>query len=69
MNMNFGTKKETNNTTQTNTLHEKDIEKIKKMPYLETKYSKSKDGQFVIVKTIITDIKPIKYWEMVFSDE
>ena len=34
-------------------------------PIVETQISKSKDGKYVIHKTIITDIKPVKYWEKV----
>jgi len=37
-------------------------------PILETKIRKSKDGRYVIHQTIITDIKPIKYWEKVMEN-
>ena len=46
---------------------QKDIEKLLKMPYIECKYSKSKDGKFLIHKTIITDIKPITYMAKVIE--
>lgn len=36
-------------------------------PILETKIRKSNDGQWVIHQTIITDIKPIKYWQKVME--
>ena len=36
-------------------------------PILETKISKSKDGRWLIYRTIITDIKPVKYFEKVLS--
>lgn len=34
-------------------------------PIVETKLGVSKDGKYVIHKTVITDIKPVKYWEKV----
>jgi len=34
-------------------------------PIVETQLSMSKDKKYVIHKTIITDIKPVKYWETV----
>lgn len=37
-------------------------------PILETKIRKSNDGQWVIHQTIITDIKPIKYWQKVMEN-
>ena len=38
-------------------------------PILETHITKSKDGKYVIHKTVITDIKPIKYLEKVLNNE
>lgn len=38
-------------------------------PIVETQVSKSKDGKYVIHKTIITDIKPVKYWEKVMENK
>ena len=37
-------------------------------PILETQVSKSKDGKFVIHRTVITDIKPIGYFKKVLED-
>ena len=37
-------------------------------PIVETQISKSKDGKYVIHRTIITDIKPIKYYEKVMGN-
>lgn len=37
-------------------------------PILETQVSKSKDGKFVIHRTVITDIKPVAYFEKVLED-
>ena len=36
---------------------------------LESKVTKSKDGRFLIHRTIITDIKPITYFEKVMKKE
>ena len=36
-------------------------------PIVETKINKSKDGKWIIFKTIITDIKPISYYEKVLE--
>lgn len=38
-------------------------------PILETQISLSKDGKYIIHKTIITDIKPISYMEKVMGSE
>jgi len=34
-------------------------------PIIETQISKSKDGKYIIHKTIIVDIKPVGYYEKV----
>jgi hypothetical protein len=44
-------------------LSKKKIEQLNKMPIIESTVGKSDDGQWVIQKTIITSIKPIKYFE------
>ena len=46
---------------------EKQEESIKKMPMIESFVSKSKDGKFVMHKTVITHIKPVQYWEAVIE--
>ena len=38
-------------------------------PIVETQLSMSNDKKYVIHKTIITDIKPVKYWEKVMEGE
>lgn len=43
-------------------------EQLKKMPQIETKLTKSKDGRFLIHKTVITSIKPIAYYEKVLEE-
>ena len=43
------------------------LEQLNKQPVVETALSKSKDGKWIIHKTIITDIKPASYYEKVVS--
>ena len=40
-----------------------------KFPKQEYKYRKSKDGKYMIIKLVITDIKPIKYFEKVMRGD
>ena len=40
-------------------------QQLSRQPILETQISKSEDGKWVIHKTIITDIKPVSYFEKV----
>ena len=47
----------------------KQIEKVARMPIIETRISMSKDRRYVIHRTEIVDIKPTSYWEKVFSEE
>lgn len=37
------------------------------VPLIETHISKSKDGKYIIHKTVITDIKPVAYYEKVLQ--
>lgn len=46
---------------------EKQEENIKKMPKIETVVGKSKDGKYIMHKTIITHIKPTQYWQAVIE--
>ena len=48
-------------------LTEKKIEQLLKQPIIESRVTKSKDGQWVIHRTTMTDIKPIKYFEAVMN--
>ena len=48
-------------------LTEKKIEQLLKQPIIESQVRKSKDGQWVIHRTIMTDIRPIKYLERVMN--
>lgn len=42
---------------------------LKKMPHIESKYEKSKDGKYIIHRTIITTIRPVSYFEKVLENE
>lgn len=46
---------------------EKKKEMVMNMPIIETNIFKSKDGQFIIHKTTITDIKSKKYYDAVME--
>ncbi|MFH1210620.1 MAG: hypothetical protein V1645_01770 [archaeon] len=50
------------------TLTTKKIEQLKRQPIIETVIKKSEDGEWVLHQTIITDIKPISYFERVLED-
>ena len=43
--------------------------KIKKMPYIESTVKKSKDGKFIINRTIITHVRPIAYYQAVLDED
>jgi len=43
------------------------IEQLNKMPIVESTVGKSDDGKWVIHKTTITSIKPIKYYEKMLA--
>lgn len=40
-------------------------EQLNKMPQIETKIKKSKDGKYVIHQTIITTMRPTAYYEAI----
>jgi hypothetical protein len=42
-------------------------EQLKKMPTVESRLLRSKDGKLLIHKTIITDIKPCEYYKVVME--
>lgn len=44
-------------------LSQSKLEQLNKMPIIETSISLSKSGEFVIHRTVITDIKPKKYFD------
>ena len=43
-------------------------DQLRKMPVIESSIRKSKDGKWIIHKTIITDFKPVAYYEKVVAD-
>ena len=43
------------------------IEQLNKMPVVETTISMSEDKKWIVHKTIITDIKPVSYFEKVLE--
>lgn len=43
------------------------IEQLNKQPAVESAITLSKDGKWVIHKTIITDIKPVSYYDKVLA--
>ena len=49
------------------TLSETKIEQLNKQPVIESTVTKSEDGKWVIHKTVITDIKPVTYFEKVLE--
>lgn len=48
-------------------LSAKKIEQLKKQPIIESVVMKSEDGEWLIHKTVITDIKPMSYFEKVMQ--
>ena len=48
-------------------LSEKKIEQLSKQPIIESFVSRSQDGRWVVHKTVITDIKPVSYFEKVLG--
>jgi hypothetical protein len=42
-------------------------EQLRKMPLIESFISKSKDGRYIIQRTIITNIKPSAYYKAVLE--
>jgi hypothetical protein len=50
-------------------LTNKKEEQLKRMPAIESRFQKSKDGRFLIHRTTITTIRPIAYFEKVIQSE
>ena len=44
-------------------------ERMAKMPIIETTWNKSKDGKLLIIRTTITDIKPLSFVNKVIESE
>ncbi len=53
----------------TKTMKKTTVKKVQRMPYIETKYEKSKDGHYLVHRTIITTVRPIEYFEKILSGE
>lgn len=49
-------------------LTNKKEDQLKKMPQVEAKLTRSKDGKYLIHKTIITHIKPVEYYKAVIDN-
>lgn len=49
------------------TLSKKKMAQLNKQPIIETQISKSEDGNWIIHKTTITDLKPANYWEAIIE--
>lgn len=49
-------------------LSEGKIKQLMEMPIIESKTQKSKNGDYIVHRTIITDIKPIGYYKKVLED-
>lgn len=43
------------------------IEQLNRQPVVESSISVSEDGKWIVHKTTITDIKPVKYYEKVLQ--
>jgi len=51
------------------TLTEKQEKQFKNMPIVKSVVFKSEDGKFVVHRTTLTDIKPVKYYDEVLKAE
>lgn len=43
-------------------------EQIRKMPLIEARLSKSKDGKYLIHRTIITYVRPMSYYKAIVEN-
>jgi len=57
--------KNTKKTDEDVSLSKVKLQQLSRQPILETQINKSEDGKWIIHRTIITDIKPISYFEKV----
>ncbi len=51
------------------TLSEKRETVLKRMPIVESQVRRSKDGKYMIHRTIITQIKPMSYYKAVLENK
>lgn len=49
-------------------LTNKQEHRLKDMPIIETRISRSKDGKYLLHRTVITTIRPISYYEAILAD-
>lgn len=49
-------------------MSEWDMEKLMKMPVIKTNVIRSRSGKFIIHRTEITDIRPVKYYDKMLND-
>jgi hypothetical protein len=61
-------KPQTSNSVMAVELSAVKIQQINKQPIIESSLSVSEDGKWVIHRTIITDIKPVTYFEKVLDN-
>lgn len=55
-------------TEQFEELSETKLKQLVKMPIVETKINTSKDGKYIVHRTMITDIKPKEYYSKVLEN-
>ena len=48
-------------------LTNKKEEQLRRMPIIQSRVSRSKNGRYIIQRTIITHIKPVEYYQAVLS--
>jgi hypothetical protein len=44
-------------------------EQLRKMPIIESKVGKSKDGKYLIHRTVITTVRPVKYYQAILDNQ
>ncbi|MBU0980858.1 MAG: hypothetical protein KJ709_08705 [Nanoarchaeota archaeon] len=49
-------------------LSEKKVAQLKKMPMIESKVFKTPDSRFVVHKTIISQVKPVEYYQAILDN-
>ena len=50
-----------------NELSKTKIEQLQRQPIIETNITKTKDNKWIVFKTTITDIKPVKYYKKILE--
>lgn len=44
-------------------------DQLKRMPSIETRVRKSRDGKYLIHQTVITHVKPVAYYDAILTGE